>query len=119
MVERFADFPRPLFLARGQLQIAPREVDADAIAVDVVERLVGGNVESAALQRHDQFDFVMQILGQRRGGDRGGLPPRPVRGVGQKKQPGGPLCSPPPSYVREISPPPPPHPPPRRIHTST
>ncbi len=42
MVERFADFPRPFLLARGKLQVAAREVDADRIAVDVIERLVGG-----------------------------------------------------------------------------
>src|SRR5260370_20096649 len=95
MVERFADFPRPLFLARCQLQIAAREVDADAIAVDLVERLVGGNVESAALQRHDQFDFVMQILGQRRGGGGGGAPRCHVRGAVEKKTRGDRRSSPP------------------------
>ena len=61
MIERFTDFPRPL-LARRLLQVAAREVDADAVAVDVVERLVGGNVEAAALHRHDQFDFVTKSL---------------------------------------------------------
>src|SRR6185437_194442 len=71
VVERFADLPRSLLLARGLLQVAARQVDADGIAVDVVECLVGGNVEAAALHRHDQFDLVMQILGQRRIGDGG------------------------------------------------
>ncbi len=37
----------------------------------MVERLVGGNVEAAALHRDDQLDLVMQILGQRRVGNRG------------------------------------------------
>ena len=73
MVERFADLPRPLLLARGLLQVAAGEVDADAIAVDVIERLVGRDVEAAALHRHDQFDLVMQILGQRRVGDGGAV----------------------------------------------
>src|SRR5271163_2956347 len=49
IVERLADFPRPLFLARGNLQIAPGEVDAHRITVNMVERLVGGNVQAAAL----------------------------------------------------------------------
>src|SRR5665811_2095564 len=35
IVERLADFPRTLLLARGDLQVAAGEVDADAIAVDV------------------------------------------------------------------------------------
>ena len=42
MVERFADLPGLLLLARGHLQVAAREVDADAVAVDVVERLSAG-----------------------------------------------------------------------------
>src|SRR3954471_19942718 len=41
IVERLADFPRPLLLARGDLQVAAGEVDADGIAIDMVERLVG------------------------------------------------------------------------------
>ena len=45
MVERFADLPRPLLLARGLLQVAPRQVDADRIAVDMIERLVGRDVQ--------------------------------------------------------------------------
>ena len=43
------------------------------VAVDVVERLVGGNVEAAALHRDDQFDLVMHVLGQRRVGDGGAV----------------------------------------------
>src|SRR6266508_5655733 len=49
MVEGLADLPRPLDVARGDLQVAPREVDADAVAVDAVERLRGRNVAAAAL----------------------------------------------------------------------
>ena len=59
MVERLADFPGPLFLARGLLQIAPRQVDANGVAIDVLMGLGGGNVEAAALERDDQLDFVM------------------------------------------------------------
>ena len=35
----------------------------------MVERLVGGDVEAAALLGDNQFDLVMQVLGQRRVGD--------------------------------------------------
>src|SRR5581483_3342026 len=37
IVERLADFPRSLLLARGELQVAAGEVDADGIAINVVE----------------------------------------------------------------------------------
>ena len=39
MVERLADLPRPLDVARGDLQVAARQIDADAVAVDAIERL--------------------------------------------------------------------------------
>src|SRR5258708_32930349 len=39
MVEGFADLPGSLLLARSELQIAAGEVDADRIAVDVVQCL--------------------------------------------------------------------------------
>ena len=86
MVERLADFPRPLLLARGDLQVAAGEVDADGIAVDVVERLVGGNVEAAALHRHDQLDLVMQILGQRRIGNGGAVRHEHVGVLGEEER---------------------------------
>jgi hypothetical protein len=35
--------------------------------------LSAGNVEAAALHRDDQFDLVMQVLGQRRVGDGGAI----------------------------------------------
>ncbi len=73
MVEGLADLPRALLLARCELQVAPRQVDADRIAVDVIERLVGGDVQAAALHRHDQLDLVMQVLGQRRIGNGGAV----------------------------------------------
>src|SRR6266567_9304562 len=50
-VERLADLPGTLLLARGDLEVAAGEVDADGIAVAMIERLVGGNVEAAALHR--------------------------------------------------------------------
>src|SRR5262249_21406785 len=56
IVERLADLPRPFLLARGDLQIAAGEVNADGIAVDMLERLVGRDVEAAALHGDDQLD---------------------------------------------------------------
>src|SRR5690349_5190384 len=51
VLERLADLPGPLLLARGDLQVAPGEVDADGIAVDVVERLLDRDVGAAAVHR--------------------------------------------------------------------
>ena len=56
------------------------------IAVDVIERLVGGNVEAAALHRHDQFDLVMQILGQRRIGNGGAIRLEHVGVLGEEER---------------------------------
>jgi len=72
--------------ARGLLQIAPRQVDADGVAVDVFVGLGGGNVEAAALHRHDQFDLVMEILGQRRVGDGGAVRLDHVGMLGEEKR---------------------------------
>src|SRR5262249_52365904 len=55
-----------LHVARGDLQIAPREVDTDAIAVDAVERLIERDVASAGLERHHQLHLVMHVLGEGR-----------------------------------------------------
>ena len=44
LVEGLADLPGLLLLARGDLQVAPGEIDADAVAEHVVERTLGRNV---------------------------------------------------------------------------
>src|SRR5258708_30805673 len=41
MIERLADLPRPLDVARSDLQITARQVDADAIAVAAGKRILG------------------------------------------------------------------------------
>ncbi|MCY1308962.1 hypothetical protein D9M70_590090 [compost metagenome] len=51
------------------LQIAAGEVDADGIAVDAIQRILDDDVAAAALQRHDEFDLVMDVGGQRRIGE--------------------------------------------------
>src|SRR5579872_1680712 len=73
MIERFADLPRPLDVARGDLQIAPRQIDADAVAVDAIVRLRHRDIAAAALERDDQLDLVMHVLGQRRVGHRSAI----------------------------------------------
>src|SRR6185437_2183348 len=86
MVERLADLPRPLLLARGLLQVAPREVDAHRIAIDVIERLLGRNVQPAALHGDDQLDLMMHVLGQRRIGDGGAVGLEHVGMLGKEKR---------------------------------
>jgi hypothetical protein len=53
-------------MSRRDLQVAAGEVDADAVAPDQVVGRRGLQVVAAALERHHQFHFVMQVLGQRR-----------------------------------------------------
>ena len=52
----------------------------------MVERLVGGNVEAAALHGDDQFDLVMQVLGQRRVGDGGAIAHQHVGMLGEEER---------------------------------
>ena len=52
----------------------------------MVERLVGGDVEAAALHGDDQFDLVMQILGQRRVGDGGAVRHQHVGVLGEEER---------------------------------
>src|SRR5262249_25043556 len=63
MIEGFADLPWPLDVARGDLQIAPRETDADAITVEAGRRVFGGDVPTAAFERDDKLDLMMHVLG--------------------------------------------------------
>jgi hypothetical protein len=45
----------------GVLQVAAGQVDADGVAEDEVDRLLGGEVLAAALQGRDQLDLVVQV----------------------------------------------------------
>src|SRR5690348_3658616 len=49
--ECLPDFPRPAELLRFALQVAPRHVEPDRIAEDVVQGLILRNVLAARLQR--------------------------------------------------------------------
>ena len=86
MVERLADLPRPLDVARGDLQVAPRQIDADAVAVDAIVRLGHRDVAPAALERHDQLDLVMHVLGQRRIGHRAAVRHDRVGRLGEEER---------------------------------
>ena len=89
MVERLADFPRPLEVARGDLQVAAGEVDADRVAPDAIVRLGDRNVAAAALERDHQFDLVMHVLGERGVGHRTAVRHDGVGGLGEieRRQP--------------------------------
>ncbi len=85
-VERLADLPRPLDVARGDLQVAARQVDADAVAPHAIERLVLRDVAAAGLERHHHLDLVMQVVGQRRVGHRAAVMHDRVGGLGEEER---------------------------------
>ncbi len=85
-VERLADLPRPLHVARGDLQVAPREVDADAVALDAVERLIELDVAAARLERDHQLDLVVHVLGERRIGHGRAIRHDGVGGLGEEER---------------------------------
>ena len=89
MVEGLADFPRPLQVARSDLQIAAREIDADGVAVDAVIGLGDRNVAAAAFQRDHQFDLMVHVLGQRRIGHGAAVRNDRIGGLGEieRRQP--------------------------------
>ena len=86
MVERLADFPRPLQVARGDLQVAAGEIDADGVAVDAVIGLGDRDVAAAALERDHEFDLVVHVLGQRRIGHRSAVRHDRVGGLGEEER---------------------------------
>jgi hypothetical protein len=56
----------PISHGRFDLQVAPAQIDADAIAVDAGERVLGFHVAAAAFEHHHQLALVVYVLGQRR-----------------------------------------------------
>src|SRR4029078_12101495 len=79
-------FPRAFLLARGNLQVAAGKIDPDAVAPDVAQGVRGLEVAAAALERDDEFDLVVAVLGQRRVGDGlAGVDDR-VRGLGEEER---------------------------------
>jgi len=71
-VEALADLPRLLLVAHRPLQVAPGHVEADRVAKHHVERLLVGDVAPALVERRDQLDLVVVVLGQGRVGMIGG-----------------------------------------------
>src|SRR5690606_24957294 len=86
IVEALAHVPRPGELLRLVLQIAPGEIDADRISIDMVERAALRDVAPARLQRHHQLDLVMEILGGAGKRHRRAVFHHGVAGLGEKER---------------------------------
>ena len=50
-----------LLIARIALTIAPRQIDADGIAEDMIERIGNGDVAATAADSDDQFDLELEV----------------------------------------------------------
>src|SRR5262249_42319993 len=85
-IERLSDLPWALHVARGDLKIAPGQINADGIAVDAIIGPGYRNVAPAALQRHHKFDFMVHILSQRRIRHGAAIWHNGVRRLGEKER---------------------------------
>jgi hypothetical protein len=63
--EALAHFPRAAQLLGLALQVAPGHIEPHAIAIDVIEGVLDGDVGAALLERDHHFDLVMHIGGVR------------------------------------------------------
>jgi hypothetical protein len=61
--DRFADFPRSAHLLGLALQVAARHVEADGVAIDAVEGLLGRDIGATLGQGDDELDLVVHIGG--------------------------------------------------------
>ena len=61
LVEGLAEVPRTTHVSRLDLQIAARHVQTDGVAVDMIQRTRGRDLEAATVQSHYQLDLVMQV----------------------------------------------------------
>ena len=87
VLEILAEVPGPTFLARCELQVAPRQVEAAGVAVDEVVRAIGRDAKTGSADRHDQLHLVMAVLRLRRIRDgRAGFDER-LRGLGEVERP--------------------------------
>ena len=66
MIEALAPVPRTALVARGELQITTREIDADGVPEDVLERAGGRDVGTTARERDDELDLVVEVARERR-----------------------------------------------------
>jgi hypothetical protein len=85
-VEGLAGLPGVALALGGVLQVAAGQVDADGVAEDEVDRLLGGEVLAAALQGRDQLDLVVQVRGRDRIGHGGGLGNDGVARLGEEER---------------------------------
>src|SRR5581483_12009599 len=78
VIEALADLPGLLLRGHAVLEIAPGHVEAERVAIDVIERLFRRDVAAAGFQRGNQLDLMVVVLGQRRIGMIGDLTDRDV-----------------------------------------
>ena len=62
MFKCLADFPRASGFFRFPLQIAPRHVERNRVAVNMTQRFVDRDTSATAFQRHYQFELKMDIV---------------------------------------------------------
>ena len=65
VLKALANTPGAALLLHLVLQVAPRHVQADRIAVNMRGRIGGADLRTAHANGHDQLNFVVQIGGQR------------------------------------------------------
>ncbi len=66
--DRLSDLPRAAHLLLLSLQVAPRHVERERVAEDVVEGRLDGDVGAAGAEHHRELDLVMHVLGMGRVG---------------------------------------------------
>src|SRR5262249_39407715 len=65
-IKTLAPVPGTALLTGLKLEIPAGQIDADAVAPDMIERALDRDVGPALPDRDDQLDFVVKVLGQRR-----------------------------------------------------
>ncbi|HEY5128571.1 MAG TPA: hypothetical protein VIJ35_15005, partial [Bradyrhizobium sp.] len=60
-IETLADFPWQPEIAGVALAIAARQIDADGIPPDMIDRISNSNVAASAADRNDQLDLELEV----------------------------------------------------------
>src|SRR4051812_19100179 len=60
-IETLADFPWQPEIAGVALAIAARQIDADSIPPDMIDRISNSNVAASAADRNYQFDLELEV----------------------------------------------------------
>src|SRR5262245_49267208 len=61
-IKALAPIPRPACVASGELQIASSQVDANCVSIHKVKGSCDRHLETGSPYRHDELDFIMQVL---------------------------------------------------------